>query len=101
MKRNFFFPFVLKKFYLPFLAHGLERFFLFVAVGEAGRPNDDYFLLLIMERFFLIYILTLGCRCMPWRGGDVGSGCEHPSVDAGDVLVCQVQVRGEVTLGFF
>jgi hypothetical protein len=32
-----------KNFNLPFLAHGLERFLLFVAVGEAGRPNvnDD------------------------------------------------------------
>ncbi len=32
-----------KNFYLPFLAHGLERFLLLVAVGEAGRPNvnDD------------------------------------------------------------
>ncbi len=26
---------------------------------------------------------------------------EHPAVDAGDVLVCQLQVRGEVTLCFF
>jgi hypothetical protein len=30
-----------RKFYLPFLAHGLERFLLLVAVGEAGRPNME------------------------------------------------------------
>ncbi len=78
-EENYFFPFVQRQkriFYLPFLAHGLERFLLLVAVGEAGRPNvnDDLcFCLVMMKRFFLIYILTLGCRCMPWRVVGVGS----------------------------
>jgi hypothetical protein len=65
-----------RKFYLPFLAHGLERFLLLVAVGEAGRPNinDGFcFCLVIMKKFFIfIYSPTLGCRCMPWRGAGAG-----------------------------
>ncbi len=50
--------------------------------------------------FFILFLLWVVDVCHRVERVQV-LRCEHSAVDAGDVLVCQFQVRGEVTLGFF